>query len=175
MEPLPSPYSAKSARGSSLRGQTTKDWVSQLSCLVPWLCINSEKTRLVRRFAFNAGNEKYYTQSLSACRLKGVMIAKHLLLRPFTLTKRKTRIHHFISMTICSLLPLSRELLCCPSEWVSESNNRIRVHNELCWSRCDIPVLRDFSGDGVFFRVFYRNVASYVFGPSLLFISFLKR
>ena len=31
-----------------------------------------------------------------------------------------------------SLLPLRRKLLCCPSEWVSECNNRIRFLNELC-------------------------------------------
>jgi len=44
-----------------------------------------------------------------------------------------------IRMHFCSLLPLSRKLLCCPSEWVNKCNIRIRALNELCRFRSDDP------------------------------------
>ena len=61
-----------------------------------------------------------------------------------------------------SLLPLRRKLLCCASDWVSEWVN-VTIESEATANSTDFdpifPRLRDYSRDGVFFRVFYRNVA----------------
>ena len=58
----------------------------------------------------------------------------------------------------CSLLPLRRKLLCCPSEWVS-----VTIESEPSTSSADFdpmfPDLSNFPGYGVLFTVFYRNDA----------------
>ena len=63
-----------------------------------------------------------------------------------------------ISHCFCNLLPLRRKLPCCPSEWVS-----ITTESEPTTNTADFdpifPDLRDFPGDRLFFKVFYRNVA----------------
>ena len=58
----------------------------------------------------------------------------------------------------CSLLSLRRELLCCPSKWASECNNRIRAHDELFRFRSDIPLSRlHFPGNLVCFSTFVED------------------
>ena len=56
----------------------------------------------------------------------------------------------------CSLLPFRRKLLCFPSEWVN-----VTIECEPSMNTADFdpifPVLWNFPGEEVFFRVFYRN------------------
>ena len=70
----------------------------------------------------------------------------------------------------CSLLPLRCKLLCRPSDWESECNNRIRAFNELCRFRSDVPPTifetspqKEFSSE-----YFTEMLLRYIFGPSVV-------
>ena len=67
---------------------------------------------------------------------------------------KNTVFHCQICKFVRFLLPSSSWLLKLPI--MREGNNRIRAHDEL---NLIFPNLRDFPRDGVFFRVFYKNVA----------------
>ena len=90
MQPLQSPFSGKSSRfGGALwqgRQQETRFWIvlgRNFPVTCTWPCINSEETCLVRRLAFNAGNEKKICTGFVCLSSNGVINAKHLLLRPW--------------------------------------------------------------------------------------------
>ena len=67
----------------------------------------------------------------------------------------------------CSLLPLRCKLLCCPSEWVSECNNRIRSPNELCRFPSDVPRSLKLPRRRSFL-LSTEMLLSYIFGPSVV-------
>ena len=72
-----------------------------------------------------------------------------------------------INQDFWSLLPLRCKLLCCPSEWVSQCNNKIQALNELCRFWSDGPIF-ETSLETEFSSEYYYTemLLSFIFGPS---------